>query len=136
MEVIPDENRFIQELKKLGRLERVMRPTRLIIQSFLAASEPISIRDIACAAKKYDPLVSFSTARLVMRKLVECGLVTEVKSDRHNVAARYTRTSLPEKTKFVTACNHRHVVCKECGAEMHINHSEQYHLSNGDLTAR
>jgi Fe2+ or Zn2+ uptake regulation protein len=105
-EIARAETQFRQHLRLVGMKTTKQRST--IVRCFLQAGEPISARDLLYVVKKDDLFISMGTVIGTLKTLVACGMAKEVISPDGVTLYEHEQSQ----------CLHRHLVCKDCGAEV------------------
>jgi Fe2+ or Zn2+ uptake regulation protein len=105
-------DQFDQFLKESGHYfgPRV----RLLVQVFCDAKEPLGAKEMLYRVKRLDPLVSFGTVYRFLTLLAASGLATTIPRERRG-PLRFAKVTTP---KLPGQCNHAHLVCKDCGANV------------------
>jgi Fur family ferric uptake transcriptional regulator len=89
---------------------------RTVVQTFISASEPISILDLAFSVKRLDPLVSLGTVRRYLKLLTEAGLAAANQAVTPTGRGPMLFGLVTDPKPSSGSCAHRHLACKDCGA--------------------
>lgn len=115
-----EETMLLEKLKESGLISNLTQQVRQVLHVFVASTEPVSIKDLLYAVKRFDPLVSKFTVIRLMNKLTECGLALAIQPQRHQQATKYSKgysNVIPIAVNTDTiACIHQNLVCADCGA--------------------
>jgi Fur family ferric uptake transcriptional regulator len=103
----PDLERF-RELLQAHMDKRGLRSTdqrKLIVETFFAAPNHISIEELLAEVRQQDPKVGYATVYRTLKLLTECGVAFERK-----FGDGLTRYELADE-----ASHHDHLICTTCG---------------------